>query len=86
MNRLLFTAGCIFMAATVNADPINLIEHYPLSIPQVMSTLHKQGYQDFRKIKIEQDENELEVIAHEPDGDRVEITLDLTSGKIIEVE
>ncbi|MEF1220009.1 PepSY domain-containing protein, partial [Photobacterium damselae] len=48
--------------------------------------LHKQGYQDFRKIKIEQDENELEVIAHEPDGDRVEITLDLTSGKIIEVE
>lgn len=62
------------------------MEPTALSVPKAMKTLQGQGYHDFRKIKVERDDHEIEVEARNPEGQRVEIEMDLYTGKVIRIE
>ncbi|MGF1684581.1 PepSY domain-containing protein [Photobacterium minamisatsumaniensis] len=74
------------IAAPAYADPVERSVVPELTVPKALRLLENQGYHDFRKIKVERDDHEIEVEARNPDGHRVEIELDLFSGKIIDIE
>ncbi|WEM45501.1 PepSY domain-containing protein (plasmid) [Photobacterium sp. DA100] len=73
-------------ALPVYADPVEPSATPELTVPKAMRMLQSQGYHDFRKIKVERDEHEIEVEARNADGHKVEIEMDLFSGKILAVE
>ena len=68
------------------ADPVEPAPAPELTVPKAMRILQSEGYHDFRKIKIERDDHEIEVEARNADGQRVEIEMDLFSGQILAVE
>ncbi|PSW19987.1 PepSY domain-containing protein [Photobacterium sanctipauli] len=68
------------------ADPVERNIAPELTVPKALKLLQSQGYHDFRKIKVEREDHEIEVEARNADGHRVEIELDLFSGKIIDIE
>ncbi|MCQ1059301.1 PepSY domain-containing protein [Photobacterium sp. ZSDE20] len=70
----------------VYADPVERSVSPELTVPKAMRLLQTHGYHDFRKIKVERDDHEIEVEARNADGHRVEIEMDLFSGKILTVE
>lgn len=75
------------MAMQVFAESVEPAAVTPeLTVPKAMQLLQNQGYHDFRKIKIERDEQEIEVEARNAAGQEVEIELDLFSGEILDVE
>ncbi|KLV08460.1 MULTISPECIES: PepSY domain-containing protein [Photobacterium] len=78
-------SACI-VAVPAMADPIEPSVAPELTVPKAMRLLQNQGYHDFRSIKIERDDHEIEVEARNPEGKRVEIEMDLFSGKILAVE
>ncbi|MGF1872680.1 PepSY domain-containing protein [Photobacterium indicum] len=84
-KSLLLTMGLI-VAMPVLADPNGSSESPALSVPKVMRLLQAQGYHDFRKIKIEHDESEIEVEARNQGGQQVELEVDLYTGRILDVE
>jgi hypothetical protein len=84
-KSLLLTMGLI-VATPVLADPNGSTESMAISVPKVMRLLQAQGYHDFRKIKIEHDESEIEVEARNQGGQQVELEVDLYTGKILGVE
>ena len=67
------------------ADPVEPTMQ-ELTVPKALRLLQSQGYYDFRKIKVERDEHEIEIEARNADGLEVEIELDLFSGKVLAVE
>ncbi|AJR06083.1 PepSY domain-containing protein [Photobacterium gaetbulicola] len=73
-------------ALPVYADPVEPAVSPELTVPKAMRMLQSHGYHDFRKIKVERDEHEIEVEARNADGHKVEIEMDLFSGKILAVE
>ncbi|KLV07011.1 hypothetical protein ABT56_07650 [Photobacterium aquae] len=74
------------MAMSAHADPVEPPSAPALTVPKAMRMLQAEGYYDFRKIKVEQDDHEIEIEARNPDGMRVEVELDLFSGRILSVE
>ena len=87
LSKALFTvltASCFSLPAY--ADPVERSTSPELTVPKAMRMLQSHGYHDFRKIKVERDEHEIEVEARNADGHRVEIEMDLFSGKILAVE
>ena len=79
----IFLGGMLAVSPGV-ADPVEAEISNTLTVPRAMRLLQNQGYHDFRKIKIEREENEVEVEARDKDGRRVEIEIDLYTGKILE--
>lgn len=78
--------GGILAVAPVIADPVEATTSNALTVPKAMRLLQSQGYHDFRKIKIEREENEVEVEARDKSGRQVEIEIDLYTGKILDIE
>ncbi|KJF95295.1 hypothetical protein UB33_01625 [Photobacterium angustum] len=76
------TLGMFFISAA-HADPIEKALDV-ISIPKAMKILEKDGYYDFRKIKVVREYNEIEVDALNKDGHRVEIEMDLYTGNIMQ--
>ena len=76
------TLGMFFISAA-HADPIEKALDV-ISIPNAMKILEKDGYYDFRKIKVVREYNEIEVDALSKDGHRVEIEMDLYTGNIMQ--
>lgn len=76
--------GLVVMPALAEAS--GNVDAAALSVPKAMKILQGQGYHDFRKIKVERDDHEIEVEARNPDGQRVEIEMDLYTGKVISIE
>lgn len=76
------TLGMFFISAA-HADPIEKALDV-ISIPNAMKILEKDGYYDFRKIKVVREYNEIEVDALNKDGHRVEIEMDLYTGNIMQ--
>lgn len=70
----------------VVAEASGNVDRAALSVPKAMKILQGQGYHDFRKIKVERDDHEIEVEARDSDGQRVEIEMDLYTGKVISIE
>ncbi|MGF1725618.1 PepSY domain-containing protein [Photobacterium nomapromontoriensis] len=68
------------------AKPVGSAAAPEITVPKAMQLLQDKGYHDFRKIKVERDENEIEVEARNAAGQEVEIELDLFSGKILDIE
>lgn len=58
----------------------------PLSISEIVKIVTDQGYRDIRKIEFSKRENEYEVKARNAEGKKVEIELDASTGKILEIE
>lgn len=76
--------GLAVMPAVAEAS--GNVDRAALSVPKAMKILQGQGYHDFRKIKVERDDHEIEVEARDSDGQRVEIEMDLYTGKVISIE
>ncbi|PSU35905.1 PepSY domain-containing protein [Photobacterium lutimaris] len=74
------------LSLPVYADPVERAASPELTVPKAMRLLQSHGYHDFRKIKVERDDHEIEVEARNADGHRVEIEMDLFSGQILAVE
>ncbi|MGF1786734.1 PepSY domain-containing protein [Photobacterium swingsii] len=75
------------LAPTVSlADPVNTAPNNALTVQKALRMLQDQGYYDFKKIKLEQDEDEIEVEARNKVGHKVEIELDLYTGQILTIE
>ncbi|OAN11137.1 hypothetical protein A3K86_19420 [Photobacterium jeanii] len=86
-HRLIGLAVFGFMVSgSVLADPVSTMPKDALTVQKAMRLLQNQGYYDFRKIKIEHDENEIEVEARNKLGNKVEVELDLFSGQILTIE
>ncbi|WP_084419418.1 PepSY domain-containing protein [Photobacterium sp. J15] len=77
--------SCLF-SGMVMADPVEPPHPDMLTVPEAMRLLQSQGYHDFRKIKVERDENEIEVEARDKDGKMIELEIDLYTGKVLDVE
>ncbi|MGF1713302.1 PepSY domain-containing protein [Photobacterium chitinilyticum] len=78
--------GSLFTAVPAMADPVEKTASSALTVPKAMRMLQSQGYHDFRKIKVERDENEIEVEARDKSGRRVELEIDLYTGKVIDID
>ncbi|MCW8328624.1 PepSY domain-containing protein [Photobacterium sp. SDRW27] len=85
-NSPWFFLVSILAVAPAQADPVEATSSNALTVPKAMRMLQNQGYHDFRKIKIERDENELEVEARDKSGHQVELEIDLYTGKILDIE
>ncbi|UTV29858.1 PepSY domain-containing protein [Photobacterium atrarenae] len=81
---LWLATGMVMLPAVAEAS--GNVERTALSVPKAMKILQGQGYHDFRKIKVERDDHEIEVEARDSDGQRVEIEMDLYTGKVISIE
>ncbi|MDO6498705.1 PepSY domain-containing protein [Photobacterium sanguinicancri] len=68
------------------ADPVHTAPTNALTVQQALRMLQDQGYYDFKKIKLEQDEDEIEVEARNKIGHKVEIELDLYTGQVLTIE
>lgn len=68
------------------ADPVHTVPTNALTVQQALRMLQDQGYYDFKKIKLEQDEDEIEVEARNKIGHKVEIELDLYTGQVLTIE
>ncbi|GHA39583.1 PepSY domain-containing protein [Photobacterium aphoticum] len=80
---VLLVASAVALPAM--ADPVEPTVK-ELTVPKAMRLLQSQGYHDFRKIKVERDEHEIEIEARNADGQEVEVEMDLFSGKVLAVE
>lgn len=78
--------GGMLVVAPAVADPVEAKTSNALTVPKAMRLLQNKGYSDFRKIKVEREENEVEVEARNKDGRLVEIEIDLYTGKILDIE
>ncbi|MCG7585686.1 PepSY domain-containing protein [Photobacterium sp. OFAV2-7] len=78
--------GCLLVAVPVMADPVEDTTSSALTVPKAMRMLQNQGYHDFRKIKVEREENEIEVEARDKEGRKVELEIDLYTGKITDID
>lgn len=70
----------------VLADPVDPVDSQVLTVPNAMKLLQSKGYYDFRKIKVERDDREIEVEARNKSGRNVALEMDLYTGKILDVE
>ena len=86
VKSLLAACAVSSLSLPVYADPVERAAAPELTVPKALRMLQSHGYHDFRKIKVERDEHEIEVEARNADGQRVEIEMDLFSGKILAVE
>ncbi|PSW05199.1 PepSY domain-containing protein [Photobacterium lipolyticum] len=73
----------LMVVAPAVADPVDTLA---LTVPKAMKLLQSEGYYDFRKIKVEHDEHEIKVEARNESGQKVELEMDLYTGKILDVE
>ncbi len=80
---LLCSATSVFCASHAFADPIDDAPEV-ISVPKAMKILEKEGYYDFRKIKVVREYNEIAVDARNKDGHRVELELDLYTGEVVQ--
>ncbi|WP_083651937.1 PepSY domain-containing protein [Photobacterium proteolyticum] len=78
--------GCLLVAVSAKADPVEETASSALTVPKAMRMLQNQGYHDFRKIKVEREENEIEVEARDKEGRKVELEIDLYTGKITDID
>lgn len=78
--------GGLLAVAPVLADPVEATTSSALTVPKAMRLLQSQGYHDFRKIKVERDENEIEVEARDKSGRQVELEIDLYTGKVLDID
>ena len=76
----------LMAVAPVVADPVDPEDSLALTVPKAMKLLQSEGYYDFRKIKVEHDEHEIEVEARNKSGQKVELEMDLYTGKILDLE
>ncbi len=82
----LLTVTLAIAPITCIADPVHTVPSDALTVQKALRMLQDQGYYDFRKIKLEQDDREIEVEARNKTGNKVEIELDLYTGKIVTIE
>ncbi|WP_299022439.1 PepSY domain-containing protein [uncultured Photobacterium sp.] len=78
--------GGVLSVGSVLADPVESPHPDMLTVPEAMRLLQSQGFHDFRKIKVERDENEIEVEASDKNGEKVELEIDLYTGKILDLD
>ncbi|GAB3522533.1 PepSY domain-containing protein [Photobacterium alginatilyticum] len=78
--------GSLLAAVPAMADPVEETTSSALTVPKAMRMLQNQGYHDFRKIKVEREENEIEVEARDKEGRKVELEIDLYTGKITDID
>ncbi|MGR5145510.1 PepSY domain-containing protein [Photobacterium alginatilyticum] len=76
----------LLAALPAMADPVEETTSSALTVPKAMRMLQNQGYHDFRKIKVEREENEIEVEARDKEGRKVELEIDLYTGKITDID
>lgn len=76
----------LLAALPTMADPVEDTTSSALTVPKAMRMLQNQGYHDFRKIKVEREENEIEVEARDKDGRKVELEIDLYTGKVTDID
>ncbi len=55
-----------------------------IGIPTAVKILEKDGYYDFRKIKVVREYNEIAVDARNKEGHRVELEMDLYTGEVVQ--
>ncbi|MDX1302155.1 PepSY domain-containing protein [Photobacterium sp.] len=72
--------------APVVADPVDSADALVLTVPEAMKLLQSEGYYDFRKIKVERDEYEVEIEARNKSGQKVGLVMDLYTGKVLDAE
>ncbi|MDO6542219.1 PepSY domain-containing protein [Photobacterium sanguinicancri] len=82
----LLTLTLAIAPVTCIADPIHTAPSNALTVQKALRILQDQGYYDFRKIKLEQDDREIEVEARNKIGNKVEIELDLYTGQIMTID